>query len=102
MFEWSRFIRDILSLCLNFTPTFITSQAEIQLIYNFLNFLISSSQMIASITGRDLGLDSALRTKLEKMQPKKDISFKYIRDNETKIKRDEQINYYNILLAIVR
>lgn len=40
MTEWSRFIRDILSLCLNFTSTFQTSQAEIQLIYNFLSFLV--------------------------------------------------------------
>ena len=54
------------------------------------------------MTGRDFGLDSSLRTKLEKMQPKQDLAFKYISDNETKIKRDEQINYYNILLAVIR
>ena len=74
--DWKILLKDVYELC--FTLTSPSSELENQKYYDFVCFILNSSERIKNVLGQETSLNSFLKSALTKATPKKDIAEKYI------------------------
>jgi hypothetical protein len=73
-----------------------------QTYFNFLDFLFQSSDLIKSITNRQLAICGSLKALFDQLKPKENKLLTYILSNEDKIIENQPVHYYDLYLKIIR
>ena len=66
-----------------------------------MDFLLQSSTLIKSITGREFALES-IKTFFEQLKSRDNKLLSYILNHEEVIKEGESLNYYDLYLLIIK